>query len=88
MSRFASESDSDIPAAASAVLPLHIVDCPTIVGGCPHVETAMRAILLTARESVDHFEERSLPLPVPLSDEVRIRIRAAGSSERSCACSV
>jgi NADPH:quinone reductase-like Zn-dependent oxidoreductase len=33
---------------------------------------------LTAPESVDHFEERSLPLPVPLSDEVRIRIRAAG----------
>lgn len=38
----------------------------------------MRAILLTAPESVDHFEERSLPLPLPLSDEVRIRIRAAG----------
>jgi NADPH:quinone reductase-like Zn-dependent oxidoreductase len=35
----------------------------------------MQAILLTA---ADHFEERSLPLPVPLSDEVRIRIRAAG----------
>lgn len=38
----------------------------------------MRAILLTVAESVDPFEERSLPLPVPLSDEVRIRIRAAG----------
>ena len=35
----------------------------------------MQAILLTA---ADHFEERSLPLPAPLSDEVRIRIRAAG----------
>jgi NADPH:quinone reductase-like Zn-dependent oxidoreductase len=35
----------------------------------------MQAILLTA---ADHFEERSLPLPVPLSDEARIRIRAAG----------
>jgi NADPH:quinone reductase-like Zn-dependent oxidoreductase len=35
----------------------------------------MQAILLTA---ADHFEERSLPLPVPLSDEVRIHIRAAG----------
>jgi NADPH:quinone reductase-like Zn-dependent oxidoreductase len=38
----------------------------------------MQAILLTAAGPVDHFEERSLPLPVPLSDEVRIRIRAAG----------
>lgn len=38
----------------------------------------MQAILLTAAESGDRFEEQSLPLPVPLSDEVRIRIRAAG----------
>lgn len=40
--------------------------------------TVMRAMLLTAPESVDQFEEQLLPLPVPLSDEVRIRIRAAG----------
>ena len=39
---------------------------------------SMEAVLLTAPGSVDHFQRAMIPMPVPGSSEVRIRIRAAG----------
>lgn len=38
----------------------------------------MEAVVLTAPGSADHFRQAMLPVPIPRSDEVRIRIRAAG----------
>src|SRR4051794_28237373 len=39
---------------------------------------AMRAIVLTAPRPVENLEIRDLPLPVPGSGEVRIRVKAFG----------